>query len=132
MYSPAIGVLTRYAVSPVEIGGYHLAKGSLVQLMSFVPHYDPRWFPEPEKFDPGRFAPGRIEAIPQFAYFPFGGGPRVCIGSTFAMAEMTLVVATMLQGLRVELPPGHKPVELVPRMSLRPKGGLPLELSWRA
>jgi cytochrome P450 len=56
----------------------------------------------------------------------------MCIGSTFAMAEMTLMVATMLQQLRVNLPPGHKPVELVPRMSLRPKGGLPLELSWRA
>ena len=99
--------------------------------MSFVPHYDPRWFPEPEKFDPGRFAPGRIESIPQFAYFPFGGGPRICIGSAFAMAEMTLVVATMLLRLRVELPAGHKPVVLVPRMSLRPKGGLPLEVRWR-
>jgi cytochrome P450 len=132
MHSPAIGVLTRRAVSPVEIGGYHLAKGSLVQMMSFVPHYDPRWFTEPQTFDPERFAPGRIEAIPQFAYFPFGGGPRVCIGNTFAMAEMTLVVATILQELRVTLPPGHKPVELVPRMSLRPKGGLRLELSWRA
>jgi cytochrome P450 len=69
MYSPVIGVLTRCAVSPVEIGRYQIAKGSLVQMMSFVPHYDPRWFPEPEQFDPGRFAPGRVEAIPQFAYF---------------------------------------------------------------
>ncbi len=132
MHSPAIGVLTRCAVSPVEIGGFHLAKGSLVQMMSFVPHYDPRWFTEPQTFDPERFSPGRIEAIPQFAYFPFGGGPRVCIGNTFAIAEMTLVVATILRELRVTLPPGHRPVEMVPRMSLRPKGGLPLELSWRA
>lgn len=132
VHSPAIGVLTRSAISPVEIGGYHLAKGSLVQLMSFVPHHDPRWFPEPEKFDPGRFAPGRVEALPQFAYFPFGGGPRICIGYTFAMAEMTLVVATLLQELRVKLPSDHQPVELVPRMSLRPKNGLPLEMSWRS
>ena len=131
MHSPAIGGLTRSAVGPVEIGGFRLAKGSLAHLMSFAPHDDSRGFPEPKRFDLGRFEPGRVEANPQFAYFPFGDGPRVCIGSTFAMAEMTLVVATMPQELRVELPPGHEPVELVPRMALRPKGGSPLALSWR-
>lgn len=131
LYPPAIGVFTRQATEDVEIGGYPLRKGSLVQLLSYVTHRDPRWFPDPEAFDPERFAPGRVEQIPPYAYFPFGGGPRACIGTGFAMTEMALVVATLLQRLRVELAPGRRDVELLPHLSLRPKGGLPVRWTRR-
>jgi cytochrome P450 len=131
LYPPAIGVFARQAVEDVEIGGYWLKKGSLVQLLSYVTHRDPRWFPEPDRFDPERFESGRAESIPAFAYFPFGGGPRVCIGNQFAMAEMVLVTATLLQHLRFELAPEQGPVKLKPQLSLRPEGGLRLRLRWR-
>jgi cytochrome P450 len=130
LHPPAIGVFTREATRDVEIGGYRLRRGHQVQLLSFVTQRDPRWFPEPERFDPGRFSPGRAEQIPQYAYFPFGAGPRVCIGRQFALTEMLLVAATMLQTLSVAPRPGAPPVELLPHLSLRPKGGLPLR--WTA
>jgi cytochrome P450 len=131
LYPPAIGVFTRTAATDVEIGGYVLAKGSLVQILSYVTHRDPRWFPDPERFDPDRFLPERVQALPQFAYFPFGGGPRVCIGQGFAMTEIVLVVATMLRQLRVFPAPNQGPVALQPHMSLRPRGGLRLRWEWR-
>jgi cytochrome P450 len=92
---------------------------------------DPRWFPNPEQFDPERLAPGRIEQIPPYAYFPFGGGPRVCIGERFPMVEMTLIIAMLMQHLRVETASAGQQVELLPHMSLRPKGGLRLKWSAR-
>jgi cytochrome P450 len=131
LYPPAIGVFSRKTTSDVEIGGYLLKKGSMVQLLSYVTHRDARWFPDPERFDPDRFAPGRAEAIPPFAYFPFGGGPRVCIGNQFAMTEMTLITATLLQNLRFELAPEQGPVKLNPRLSLRPADGLRFRLTRR-
>jgi cytochrome P450 len=123
LYPPAIGVFTRQATQDVEIGGYLLKKGSLVQLFSYLTQRDPRWFPEPENFEPERFEPERAKSIPAFAYFPFGGGPRVCIGNQFAMAEMVLVTAVLLQSFRFELVPEQGPVKLLPRLSLRPEGG---------
>jgi cytochrome P450 len=131
LYPPAIGVFARQAVSDVEIGGYPLKKGSMVQLLSYVTQRDPRWFPDPERFAPERFAPERVDTIPAFAYFPFGGGPRVCVGNQFAMAEMVLVTATLLQALRFELAPDQGPVRLKPHLSLRPAGGLRLRLRRR-
>jgi cytochrome P450 len=131
LYPPAIGVFSRQATDDVEIGGYLLKKGSMVQMLSYVTHRDARWFPEPERFDPDRFAPGRAEAIPPLAYFPFGGGPRVCIGNQFAMTEMTLITATLLQSLQFELAPDQGPVKLNPRLSLRPADGLRLRLTRR-
>jgi len=89
LHPPAIGVFTREAVSDVEIGGYPLKRGHQVQLLSFVTQRDPRFFPDPERFDPERFSPERAETIPQYAYFPFGAGPRVCIGRQFALVRMS-------------------------------------------
>jgi cytochrome P450 len=131
LYPPAIGVFARQAVADVEIGGYLLKKGSMVQILSYVTQRDSRWFPDPERFEAERFEPGRAESIPAFAYFPFGGGPRVCIGNQFAMAEMVLVTATLLQRLRFELAPDQGPVKLKPQLSLRPAGGLRLRMKWR-
>jgi cytochrome P450 len=91
-----------------------------------VTQRDPRWFPEPERFDPDRFAPDMFEQVPPVGYFRFGGGPRLCIGQAFAMMEMTLVTATLLAQLRPELAPGQGEPVLQAHLSLRPKGGLRL------
>ena len=121
---PTPALINREAVAEVEVGGYRLSRGSLVILSPYVTQRDPRWFPEPERFDPDRFGPGRVEDIPDYAYFPFGAGPHVCVGNTFAMMEITLVVATLVQRFHIELAPGQE--DLVPelKVSLRPKGGV--------
>jgi cytochrome P450 len=131
LYPPAIAVFMRQALEDVEIAGYTVARNSLVQLFSYICQHDPRWFPEPERFDPDRFLPERQQAVPPFAYFPFGGGPRVCIGNTFAMMEMTLVPATLLQHLKVELVPGQEEPQPVALMSLRPRGEVKLRWTRR-
>jgi cytochrome P450 len=122
IYPPAYALFMRQALADVEIAGYKLPRGSLVQLFPYVCQHDPRWFPDPEKFDPDRFLPERQRALPQFAYFPFGGGPRVCVGNAFAMMEMTLVAATLLQHLNVEPAAGQGEARPVALMSLRPRG----------
>jgi cytochrome P450 len=131
LYPPAFAVFMRQALADVEVAGYTLPRDSLVQLFPYVCQRDPRWFPEPEAFDPDRFLPERQRALPPFAYFPFGGGPRVCIGNTFAMMEMTLVAATFLQHLKVELAAGQREAEPVALMSLRLRGGVRLRWTRR-
>jgi cytochrome P450 len=121
---PTPVLINREAVAEVEVGGYRLPPGSLFILSPYVTQRDPRWFPEPERFDPDRFGPGRVENIPEYAYFPFGAGPHVCIGNTFAMMEITLVVATLVQRFHLELMPGQENLEPDLKVSLRPKGGV--------
>jgi cytochrome P450 len=132
LYPPTWALIPRETVSEVEIGGYSVPKGAWVYAFPYVTHRDPRFFENPEKFDPERFAAGRAETIPQYAYFPFGGGPRVCIGNTFATMEMVLIVATVLQKFRIELAPGQAEVEPEPLIAMRPKGGLRVALQPRA
>lgn len=131
LYPPAVGLFMRQALADVEIAGYTLPRHSLVQLFPYVCQRDPRWFPDPERFDPDRFLPERQRALPPFAYFPFGGGPRVCVGNTFAMMEMMMVAATLLQRVRVEPAPGRGPARPVVRMSLRPQGEVRLRWTRR-
>jgi cytochrome P450 len=131
LYPPAIAVFMRQALADVEIAGYTLARNSLVQVFPYICQRDPRWFPKPETFDPDRFLPERQQTLPPFAYFPFGGGPRVCIGKGFAMMEMTLVAATLLQHLKVELAGGQEEAQPVALMSLRPRGGVRLRWTRR-
>lgn len=126
LYPPAAGVFTRYAVERVEIGGYPLRRRSLVRIFTYVTQRDPRWFPEPERFDPERWTPEREAQRPQYSWFPFGGGPRVCIGKEFALMEMGLIIATLLRRFEVRPAPGQGPIELQVHLSLRPKGGLRL------
>ena len=92
---------------------------------------DARWFPDPERFDPERFAPNTPTTRPRFAYFPFGGGVRQCIGQAFAEMEGRLTLASLAQHFTPRLLPGHR---LVPEamITLRPKGGLPMRLVARA
>jgi cytochrome P450 len=94
----------------------------------WVLHRDPRFFPDPERFDPDRFAPDRVDAIPQHAYIPFGAGPHVCIGNTFATMEMVLALATIVPQCRLTLPSGHPAVIPDPLIAIRPRDGLTLRV----
>jgi cytochrome P450 len=125
LYPPAYGLFPRRALEDVAVGDVTIRRGDLVQLIPFVTQRDPRWFEAPEDFRPSRFrfAP----PWPRYAYFPFGAGPRVCIGQAFGLLEASLVLATLLQ----RLSPEPAALQAVPeaKFSLRPKGGLPQR--WR-
>jgi cytochrome P450 len=93
-----------------------------VFISPYAVHHDPHIFKNPETCDPERFAAGRINDIPPYAYIPFGGGPRVCIGNAFATMEMVLLAATVLQKYRLRLAQAPPALEL--EIVLRPRGGL--------
>jgi cytochrome P450 len=120
LYPPA-WIISRSVNDPDEIGGYDIPARSLVFVSPYVVHRHPRIWSDPEGFDPQRFANER--AVPRGAYFPFGAGPRQCIGNGFAMMEAQLVLATVLQRVRLELVPGH-PVAPEPSITLRPRRGM--------
>jgi cytochrome P450 len=120
LYPPA-WAMGREVLEDVSIGPYHLRKGTMVFFSQYIIHRDPRWFPDPETFRPERFTPEAKAARPRFAYFPFGGGGRQCIGESFAWMEATLALATMAQGWRLQLMPGQS-IGLQPKITLRPKG----------
>jgi cytochrome P450 len=129
LYPPA-WVVGRLAVKDYEVGGYVAEAGTLVLLSQYVMHRDQRFFPDPLRFDPARFTPEAKETRPQYAYFPFGGGARRCIGEGFAWMEGTLLVAAIARRWRMRLVPGQEVVPL-PRMTLRPKHGLRMLLEER-
>jgi cytochrome P450 len=122
LYPPAWG-FSRQALDDDEIGGYHIRKGSLVFLIPFVIHRRPKLWPDPDRFDPDRFDPERESARPRFAYIPFGGGPRGCIGNQFAMTEALLIVAAIAQRFRIKLVPGQA-IRPEPLITLRPAPGI--------
>jgi cytochrome P450 len=122
LYPPA-WIVARRALEELELGGYRLPRRALVFASQFLLHRDSRFFPEPEKFDPERWKPEAEAARPKFAYFPFGGGARVCVGESFAWLEAVLVLATIVQRRHWELEPGH-PVDIKPSTTLRPKHGM--------
>lgn len=130
LYPPAWG-LSRQSVEADEIGGYPIPANSSITLLIFLVHRDPRWWAEPDVFDPDRFTPERSEGRPPFAYLPFGGGPRLCIGNLFAMTEAQLVLATIAQRYALRLVPDH-PVQPDPIFVLRTSHGLPMMLAARA
>jgi cytochrome P450 len=120
---PPTWITARTPVEDDEIGGYRIAANAIVLLGPFVTHRHPGFWQDPGKFDPERFSPERSAARPRFAYFPFGGGPRSCIGSGFASLEMQLVVAMMAQRYHLTLVPGCR-VNLDPGLTLRPRPGV--------
>jgi cytochrome P450 len=120
LYPPAWAT-GRETTEPYEIRGHTIPVGSQLMTSQWIVHRDARWYPNPERFDPERWSPTRAKDIPRYAYFPFGGGPRVCIGNHFAMMEATLLLAMIVQRFRVELLPGQK-LELAPAVTLRQKG----------
>ncbi len=122
LYPPA-WVISRNAIGDDEIGGYRVRRGTTVVMCSFVTHRHPAFWPDPDRFDPERFTAPRSRERPAYSYFPFGGGPRVCIGNHFAMTEAQLVLATIAQRYSLRLVPGH-PVELQPLVTLRARHGM--------
>jgi cytochrome P450 len=122
LYPPAWG-LPREAKEDDRIGGYRIHAKSPVVVSQYVTHRHPEFWDEPERFDPERFTPERVAARPKFAYFPFGGGSRQCIGNNFALMEAQLVLATVAQHFRPRLAAGQA-VEEDPTFTLRPRGGV--------
>jgi cytochrome P450 len=129
LYPPA-WVVGRLAVKEYAVGGQVAQPGTLVLLSQYVMHRDPRFFPDPLRFDPERWTAAAKESRPPYAYFPFGGGARRCIGEGFAWMEGTLLVAAIARRWRMRLVPGHPVVEH-PRMTLRPKHGVRMKLEDR-
>lgn len=129
LYPPA-WALGRLAMEDFEIGGYVVPRKSLVLMSQFVMHRDPRYFADPLKFDPDRWTTEARESRPQFSYFPFGGGPRRCIGEGFAWMEGILLIATIARQWQMRLVPNH-PVVLKPVITLRPKHGMRMTVSRR-
>ncbi|HTG36584.1 MAG TPA: cytochrome P450 [Thermoanaerobaculia bacterium] len=128
---PPFWMLTRTPVVDDELSGHRVAAGSILMFSSYVTQRRPDFWPNPEAFDPERFTPERSEGRPQFAYFPFGGGPRLCIGGRLAEMQSLLVLATVLQRYDFHAVPGRR-VEPAAMLSLRPKGGLWMTLHERA
>jgi cytochrome P450 len=122
LYPPA-WVITRSATGADELGGFAIPAGDMVLLSPYVTHHDPSLWEDPEGFDPERFAPGAEGGRPRYAYYPFGGGPHLCIGAGFAMMEATIVLATVAQRLRLDLEAG-RPVAIEPLVTLRPSPGI--------
>jgi cytochrome P450 len=128
LYPPTWALIPRVAAQSVTIGGYELPKGAWVYIYPWVLHRDGRFFADPERFEPERFKPDRAALIPQHAYIPFGAGPHVCIGNTFATMEMVLALATIVTQRRLTLPPGHPPVIPDALIAIRPRDGLNLRV----
>lgn len=126
LYPPA-WIITRKALADDEIGGYHVPAGSLVVTSPYVTHHLPQYWDEPEAFRPERFLPEKAAERPRFAFYPFGGGPRLCIGNQFAMVEAGIIIASVAQRYRLRPVPGH-PVTVEPGVTLRPKHGLLMTL----
>ncbi len=126
LYPPA-WLITRKAIGEDELNGQKIPAGSLIVISPYVIHRHPQFWEDAEMFLPQRFTSGRERTIPRFAYIPFGGGPRLCIGNNFAMIEGTLILAGVTQRYSLELAT-DKPVQVDPLVTLRPHHGLPMRL----
>ncbi|MCE7982242.1 MAG: cytochrome P450 [Caldilinea sp. CFX5] len=126
LYPPA-WTIQREATSDVVIGGYMIPKGSDVLISQYGVQRDPRWYPDPERFDPDRWENDLLKQLPKYAYFPFGGGPRLCIGQQFAQMEAALMLATIVQRFDLTLVRGQKIVPQ-PSITMRPRYGLKMRV----
>jgi cytochrome P450 len=127
LYPPAWG-FGRQAIAADTIDGYRIPAKSNVIISPYVMHHHPHWWDEPARFEPERFEPGQTSERPRFAYLPFGGGPRLCIGQQFALMEATLILAAVAQQIQLHLLPGYS-VQMEPLLTLGIKGGLPMKIS---
>lgn len=127
---PPIYAIARQAVDAFTVGGYTVPAGTLVLMSPYLMHRDARYFAEPARFDPWRWNHAAAARPPKFAYFPFGGGPRGCIGQPYAMQEGILVLAAIARRWRLRLTPGHR-VEFRPLINLRPRHGMQMVLERR-
>lgn len=126
---PPVYVIGREATRDLELGGYRVKRGYTVLMSQWVNHRDPQYFLEPEEFHPERWENGLAKRIPKFAYYPFGGGQRMCIGSSFASLEAPIILATVGQRYRFTIDPGAV-ISLKPQITLEPANGIPATL-WR-
>ena len=122
LYPPSWG-MSRRAAADLDVEGWTIPAGSEAMVSQWVIHHDPRWYPDPFRFDPERWSPEAMATRPRLAYFPFGAGPRICIGEDFAWAEASIVLATLASRWRFRLVPGH-PIVPEPLITLRPKFGI--------
>ena len=125
LYPPFWGLASRDVIEGDEVCGYSVPAGTTIEIVPYAVHRDPRFWRGPERFQPENFAAEYSAGRPEFAYIPFGGGPRRCIGETFALIEIQLILATILRHYELRVAPGF---EVVPECSftLRVKGGLPM------
>jgi cytochrome P450 len=126
LYPPA-WIIGRTLTADLDLAGWHLPAGSVAAVSPLLLHHDPRWYPDPEAFDPDRWLDDRRHAVPRHAYLPFGTGPRACIGERFAWAEATTVLATLAQSWSFRMDPGFEAAPSY-RVTLRPAGELPMTL----
>jgi len=120
---PPVWILGRRAIEDYTIDGHTIPRDSLILMSQWVMHRDRRYFPEPLSFDPNRWTDEAKDRRPKFSYFPFGGGPRVCIGESFAWTEGVLLLATIAQRWKLRLQPGY-PVRPQALVTLRPRHGV--------
>jgi cytochrome P450 len=128
---PPAWTQARTAINDFELGGYLIPAGSDVVMSQWIMHRDGRFFSDPERFDPDRWSTNRSTNLPRFAYFPFGGGPRQCIGASFAMMEAVLLLATIARKFRLRMLDGSQ-VTPVPSLTLRPRQSVRMEVTARS
>jgi cytochrome P450 len=129
LYPPG-WLITVVATEPLELGGQTIPTGAMILMAPWQMHRDERLFDDPHAFRPSRWSPDMLATLPQFAYFPFGGGPRLCLGERFAQMEVVMVLATLISRWRMELAPGAV-VEPQPNLTLRVRHGLPMHVRQR-
>jgi cytochrome P450 len=124
---PPIWMMTRAAITSDEIGGYRIPANSEILLLPYLTHRHPKYWDNPEEFDPEHFSPEKVATRPRFAYLPFGGGPRQCIGNNFALMEAQLIIATVAQKYRLRLA-DERVIEPEASVTLRPHGSMRMKL----
>jgi cytochrome P450 len=122
LYPPA-WIFEREAIADDQLGGYRVRRSTVVAISPFAMHRHGAYWEAPLEFDPDRFSPARAGTRPKYAYLPFGGGPRLCIGNTFALMEAQIILAMIAAEWKLELAPGCR-VELAPSVTLRPRHGV--------
>ncbi len=127
---PGMGLAPRAALEDDEIGGYAIPKGSILNIAFYFTLRHPDFWQNPERFDPDRFLPERVTNRPKYAYMPWGAGPHVCIGKSFAVMESVMILSAIAQRFQVSLV-SKQPIEIDPRFTLRPKGGVKVTLDKR-
>jgi cytochrome P450 len=127
LYPPAY-TISRHSIEPVAIGGYQIAADKDINMSQYAMHRDARWYPNPNAFIPERWTADFRAGLPKYAYFPFGGGPRLCIGQQFALLEATIILTKLIQHGRWELPRWQR-ISAQPSITLRPKPGVMLKLA---
>jgi cytochrome P450 len=128
---PPVYVIGREATTELELGGYRVKPGYTVLMSQWVNHRDPKYFPDPEDFRPERWQDGLAKRLPRFAYYPFGGGQRICVGSTFALIEATIILAAVGQHYRFTVDPDAV-IDIKPQITLLPANGIPATLECRS